>query len=658
MTTITHSRVSIATKLLAVTIFTVAASLIAVSRAPAQASSTPEKDADNPAAVEAVSTNRAAAPPRNANAPRTSERIAAGTNDPIARIRDEGLNHSQVMETLRYLTEVIGPRLTGSPNLKRANEWTRNKLESWGLSNAQLEAWGPFGYGWSLQRFSAQVIEPHNISLKACPNAWSPGFSQPLEAEVVFLEATNTAQLQKYKGKLQGAIVLASPVREVPLRFEPAARRLEATNLLQLANADVPLPFNPSNAPFAFRGEGGSGRRGGTNEAASREDGPPGPGGFRRGAGTNAPPFFRRRGASWARFIPFLNSEGVALVLIPSTIGDAGIIFVTGSAVPSPEGETNNPTGDFPRFGSNPSRPSAYATNAPQIPPQITLAVEDYNRLARMTQLGEKLKMAVELRVQFHTNDLMAYNTVAEIPGSDLDDEIVMVGGHLDSWHSGTGATDNAAGVAAAMEAVRIIKALNLQPRRTIRVALWSGEEQGLLGSRAYVAKHFGQYQTNTSATAGSLRSPRDQDSEDRPARSSRSRPSRRLVKENDYDKLSVYFNLDNGAGKIRGVYMQGNEAVRPYFRKWLEPFRDLGAETLTPSNTGSTDHVPFNTIGLPAFEFMQDPLDYFTRTHHSNADVFERVQPDDLKQASVIMAAFVYHAAMLDEKLPRKPAD
>lgn len=250
----------------------------------------------------------------------------------------------------------------------------------------------------------------------------------------------------------------------------------------------------------------------------------------------------------------------------------------------------------------------------------------------------------------------MAYNTIAEIPGSDLQDEIVMVGGHLDSWHSGTGATDNAAGVAVAMEAARIIQALDLKPRRTIRVALWSGEEQGLLGSRAYVNKHFGRFETNHTETVAALRSPRDESSDDRPARPTRSRPRRKLVRQDAYDKLSVYFNLDNGAGKIRGIYLQGNEALRPYFRKWLEPFRDLGAETITPSNTGSTDHIPFDSVGLPGLQFIQDPLDYGTRTHHSNEDVFDRIQPDDLKQASVIMAVCAYHAAMLDEKLPRKP--
>lgn len=600
--------------------------------------------------AEAVSTNRPTEVSTSNRADRPSRRSAA-TNDPIARIRDEGLNRSQVMETMSYLTDVIGPRLTGSPNMKRANEWTRDKLTEWGLANAHLDAWGPFGFGWSLQSFSAQVIEPHNIPLKAYPNAWSPGFDRPVEAAVVFLDATNTTQLEKYQGKLKGAIVLASPVRAVPARWEPLTRRLDATNLLALANAEAPTPTRPSETPFPVRGGVGfGGRRDDTNSpSGDRSITNASPTGS-----TNAPPR-RRRGSSWARFIPFLNNEEVAAVLIPSTIGDAGTIFVTGATVPLTDGETNNAPGDFPR-PNNARRPSAYATNAPTIPPQITVAVEDYNRLVRMTQAGEKLKASLDLQVRFHTNDVMAYNTIAEIPGSDLKDEIVMVGGHLDSWHSGTGATDNAAGVAVAMEAARIIKALNLQPRRTIRVALWSGEEQGLLGSRAYVNKHLGRFETNRTETVTALRSPRDEGSDDRPARPNRPRPSRKLVKEDAYDKFSVYFNLDNGAGKIRGIYLQGNEALRPYFRTWLEPFRDLGAETLTPSNTGSTDHIPFDSVGLPGLQFIQDPLDYGTRTHHSNEDVFDRIQPDDLKQASVIMAACAYNAAMLDEKLPRKP--
>jgi Zn-dependent M28 family amino/carboxypeptidase len=288
------------------------------------------------------------------------------------------------------------------------------------------------------------------------------------------------------------------------------------------------------------------------------------------------------------------------------------------------------------------------------------VAIEHYNRIVRMLQAGEAVKLTVDLAVAWQDADLMGYNTVAEIPGTDLKDEIVMLGGHMDSWHSGTGATDNAAGCAVAMEAVRIIQSLGLKPRRTIRIALWSGEEQGLLGSRAYVAEHFGSMQNPATsaapATGGATNNAMgggnggNGNGNGAPARPT-------LVTKPEYEKFSGYFNLDNGTGKIRGVYLQGNEGIRSLFRQWLAPFRDLGASTLTISNTGGTDHLSFDAIGLPGFQFIQDEIEYDTRTHHSNQDVFDRIQADDMKQAATIMAAFVYQTAMRDEKLPRKPA-
>jgi Zn-dependent M28 family amino/carboxypeptidase len=266
--------------------------------------------------------------------------------------------------------------------------------------------------------------------------------------------------------------------------------------------------------------------------------------------------------------------------------------------------------------------------------PQMTMASEDYNRLVRMIQNGAKPRMTIDIQTQYHDEDLMGYNTVAEIPGTDpvLKDEIVMLGGHLDSWHAGTGATDNAAGCAVAMEAARILIASGLKPRRTIRVALWSGEEQGLNGSREYVKQQFGERKRGENGQPGEL------------------------VKTANYDKLSAYYNLDNGTGKIRGVYMQGNSAVRPYFEAWLAPFADMDAKTLTLANTGGTDHQSFDRVGLPGFQFIQDEIEYDTRTHHSNQDNYDRIQADDLKQAATIMAAFVYQTAMMDEKMPRKP--
>jgi hypothetical protein len=335
----------------------------------------------------------------------------------------------------------------------------------------------------------------------------------------------------------------------------------------------------------------------------------------------------------------FVADEGAAMMLEPGR-GDGGTIFVQQATVPPASiPETLDPA-TFQSFRSRGVAP--YDKNAPAFLPQVVVSAEHYNRMLRMIQAGERVRMNVNLEVQFQDQDLMGYNTIAEIPGTDLKDEVVIIGGHLDSWHGGTGATDNASGCAVAMEAARILLALNLRPRRTIRVALWSGEEQGLLGSRAYVKQHFGEIVQPTPATAVAPQSPA---------------PRGRLVTKPGYDKFAGYFNLDNGTGKIRGVYLQGNEGVRPLFRSWLMPFRDLGAQTLSISNTGGTDHLAFDAIGLPGFQFIQDEVEYETRTHHSNQDVFDRIQADDMKQAATVMAAFAYQAAMRDEKLPRKPA-
>jgi carboxypeptidase Q len=572
----------------------------------------------------------------------TVSAAAAETNDPIARIREEGLNRSQVMETLSHLTEVIGPRLTGSPNLKRANEWTRDQFSCWGLTNAHLEAWGPFGRGWTLKRFAAQVIEPQNIPLIGYPSAWSPGFTTQLVAEVVHVDVRTNGDYGQFAGKLRGAIVLAGPKRELRPPFEPFALRLMETNLLRLANAGE---RSSSSYTGAFsqerrRPEAGGGTIEPTGSATNRS--PTAAAGADR-TGTRGRNFRPPQN----RVLSFLAKEEAALVVTSSSIGDGGALFVSGASVPVVDGRGTN--------AASTNLVRAWSTNAPRIPPQVTLAAEDYNRLVRMLEQGEKLKMAVDLQVEFQEDDLMAYNTVAELPGSDLKHELVMVGAHLDSWHSATGATDNGAGVAATMEAVRILSSLNLQPRRTIRIALWSGEEQGLLGSKAYVASHFGYYTNGSGSGSGSVRAPKDGGERRGLARSTNS-PARKLVRGREYEKLSAYFNLDNGAGKIRGIYLQGNETVRPLFRRWIDPFADLGAETISLANTGGTDHLSFDAVGLPGFEFMQDPLDYRSRTHHSNQDVYDRVPAEDLKQAATIIAAFLYQAAMADELVPRKP--
>ncbi|HEV8428140.1 MAG TPA: M20/M25/M40 family metallo-hydrolase [Pyrinomonadaceae bacterium] len=534
---------------------------------------------------------------------------APDPNDPIQRIKDEGMNRSQVMQTLSYLSDVIGPRLTASPGMKRANDWTRDQLTKWGLQNAHLEAWGPFGRGWTLKRFSAQVIEPTAIPLIAYPKAWSPGLASPLTADVVYFDAKTEADFEKFKGKLAGKIVLTAPLREVVAHFETQGTRLNEKDLLTLADAPEPRP-----------------------------------GGGRGNFGNNAT--FRAAAELANAKLRFFQAENAAVLVDPGR-GDGGTIFVQSASVPQPPRDPNAPAPAFGR-GTPP-----YDKSAPKVTPQVVLAVEHYNRIVRMLQAGEPVKMTVDLSVAWQDTDQMGYNTIAEIPGTDLKDEIVMLGGHMDSWHSGTGATDNAAGCAVAMEAVRILQMLGLKPRRTIRIALWSGEEQGLLGSRAYVAEHFGSLQNpaTSSANGGANNNAMGGGNGNGTAPAA---PT--LVKKAEYENLSGYFNLDNGTGKIRGVYLQGNEGVRSLFRQWLAPFRDIGASTLTVANTGGTDHLSFDAIGLPGFQFIQDEIEYDTRTHHSNQDVFDRIQADDMKQAATIMAAFIYQTAMRDEKLPRKP--
>ncbi|PWT88197.1 MAG: peptidase M28 [Blastocatellia bacterium] len=525
---------------------------------------------------------------------------AADSNDAIARIKEEGLKRSQVMETLSYLSDVIGPRLTGSPNLKRANEWTRDQLTKWGLQNAHLESWGPFGRGWVLKDFSAEVIEPQTIPLIAYPKAWSPGVDLPA-GEVVYLDAKDEAGLERFKGQLRGKIVLAGPIRTVAAHFDPQGTRLTEKQLLSLANAGDPDASPPS--PMANPG---------------------------------IMEFITSRIFA-AKALQFITSEGAAAVVFPSS-GDGGTIFVDEAFVAKNLDMASPLTAIRSLFLGG---PQPWDVNVKSVLPQMVLSIEQYNRLARMIQAGEKVRMKMSLAAQFTSDDLMAYNTIAEIPGTDKADEVVMVGGHMDSWHSGTGATDNGAGVAAAMEAVRIIQALGLKPRRTIRIGLWSGEEQGLFGSIAYVAQHFGK--------------PADGSEDANLLRMIQGGTASKITRGPEYDKLSAYYNLDNGTGKIRGVYLEGNEQLRNIFRQWLQPFSDLGASTLTSSNTGGTDHVSFDAIGLPAFQFIQDEIEYDSRTHHSNQDVFDRIQGDDLKQAATIMAAFLYNTAMRDEKLPRK---
>ena len=590
--------------------------------------------------------------------------VSRAQSDVVDKIKDEGLNKSQVMQTLSYLSDVIGPRLTCSPNAKRANEWTRDQLTKWGCYNAHLEPWGPFGRGWSLQRFSAQVVEPQCFPVIAYPKAWSPGLKKPITADVVYVDAKTEADLEKYKGKLKGAIVLGSPMATVRAHFDPQGTRWTDKQLADMAAASA------------------GGERPRPNRAP-RQGGPGGP-----ASGPNADRFaeFRAQMQMAGKKAQFYMDEGVA-VIVDVGRGDGGTVFVQQATVPQPpdrtpaagragnaagtptagstQGATPIPGAAAPQAGQaggrrrgagqdgqpgagggpNGRRISPWDKSAPKMLPQVTVSAEHYNRVLRMVQAGEKVKMAVDLQVQFHDKDLMSYNTIAEIPGTDLKDQIVMLGGHMDSWQAGTGATDNGAGCAVALEAMRIIQSLGLKPRRTIRIALWTGEEEGLMGSRAYVAEHFGSRPGGGFGGGGFGGGGGTAPAE-----------APKLTTKPDYEKLSGYFNLDNGTGKIRGVYLQGNKDVGPIFAEWLKPFNDMGASTITINNTGGTDHQSFDGIGLPGFQFIQDEIEYDSRTHHSNMDVFDRIQADDMKQASVIMATFVYNTAMRDEMLPRKP--
>lgn len=537
----------------------------------------------------------------------SAAKVYSAPKEVIDKIKDEGMNRSQVMQHLSYLTDVIGGRLTNSPNMKRANEWTRDTMAKWGMQNAKLEAWGPFGRGWSLKSFSAEVVEPQTIPLIAYPKAWSPSTKGAITGDVVYLEIKSDEDFAKYKGQLRGKIVLTSGIRQLKADFGGMGVRHNDEDLAKMAAAPDPNAPRPAQLQAAAQQP--------TPQQTER----------------------MQRFILQAKALNFLLEEGAAVSIDNSFEGSGGTLFVGGANVAQ-----EIPANPAQMFGGGRNRLSPYQKVAEaKMIPQMVMATEDYNRLVRMIQQGVKPKMSVDIQTQYHDEDLMGYNTVAEIPGTDptLKAEIVMLGGHLDSWHAGTGATDNAAGCAVAMEAARILIASGLKPRRTIRVALWSGEEQGLNGSREYVKQQFGEMKGG-----GNQFGPQDPNA-----------PKPELVRTANYDKLSAYYNLDNGTGKIRGVYMQGNSAVRPIFETWLAPFSDMGAKTLTLSNTGGTDHLSFDRIGLPGFQFIQDEIEYDTRTHHSNQDNYDRIQADDMKQAATIMAAFVYQTAMMDEKMPRK---
>jgi carboxypeptidase Q len=502
--------------------------------------------------------------------------LAADTPDLTmqTRIRQEGFRNSKVMELASGLLDTVGPRLTGSPNMKRANEWTRDKLTELGLSNAHLEQWGPFGRGWSFQSCTVRMLTPDVAQLTAVPRAWTPGTNGPVRGKSVKIKLEKIEDLEKYKGKLGGKIVLEGDVRELRPHTKLDFERFDDQGLDALAAYEMP------GRPRQTR-----------EEYLKRRD-------------------LRRAVAK------FFAEEKPLAILEPGNT-DFGTFIVQGLG-------TAKPNEQFPV-------------------PSVVVPAEQYNRLARLVDKKQDVEVEVDVKVTYHDDDLNAYNTIAEIPGTDKKGEVVMIGAHLDSWHGATGATDNGAGTVAVMEAVRILKAIGIAPKRTIRIALWSGEEQGLLGSRAYVAQHF-----------ATRPEPTDPDEKDLP--SSLRKVKGPLTIKPEHAKLAAYFNMDNGSGKIRGVYLQENAAVRPIFEAWIGPLKDLGVTTLTMRNTGRTDHASFDDVGIPGFQFIQDELEYETRTHHTNFDTYERLQRDDLAQAAVVMATFVWEAANRPELLPRKP--
>ena len=467
----------------------------------------------------------------------------------IQRIREEGLNHSQIEDLAGYLTDVIGPRLTGSPPMKAANEWTAAKLRSYGLQNVVVEPWGEFGKGWERVSFAGRILTPFVQPLDGMPVAWTGSTKGTVSGNVAYVEITQRADLDKFRGKLKGAIVLRQQAPAPGPEFREMLRRIPADSLL------APRPAVPPQQP----------QRGGPDMAA-----------------------FRARQALAAAVDSLFRSEGVAAVLQPSA-WQYSVLLVSG----------NN---------------GARAAAAPVPAPTIVVSIEQYGQIFRNLKRGVPVKVEVNVQNRFTSDDLRAYNTLGDLPGSDKAAELVMLGAHLDSWHGGTGATDNAAGSAVMMEAMRILKALDLKPRRTIRIALWSGEEQGLLGSRFWVANH-----------------------------------------KELWPNISAYVNVDNGTGRLRGIWDQSNELAIPVFEQILWPFRDLGVVAVRHGNTGGTDHLSFVAQGIPGFNFIQDPIEYGFRTHHSNVDTYDHLVIDDLKQAAVVVAATVYALAMRAELMPRK---
>jgi hypothetical protein len=535
-----------------------------------------------------------------------AERVDAAA---VARIRDEGLNRSQALDTVFWLTDRYGPRLTGSPDFEEAGDWAVKRLTAWGVANVRKERFA-FGRGWSLVRFHATMMAPRVMPIIGLPQAWTPGTPGLVTADVVRPVITSAADARAYAGTLKGKIVLTQPAREVRmlehgdgtvLRYDDQSGRWR----------DEALAPVPARGGGEARGRGPArggeaARRGG---GAGRGDGAAGRGGpapeSARGAAVNPAPRFN--------LLEFYRDEGVVALFDRGADGD---LAAGGSGLGWVTQRVDGGTITLHDGGPSPADSAA-------VLPQVTLAVEHYNRLVRLVdrEIPVRVELLVETRETPETTP-RGFNIVGEIPGTDKAGEIVLLGAHFDSWHGATGATDNATGVAAMMEVLRIFRATGLRPRRTVRIGLWGAEEQGLLGSAVYVREHL-----------GTPASPRP-----------------------ELAAHTAYFNLDNGTGRIRGIWMQGRAAVRPVFAAWSGAVRDLGVDLLSPRSVSQTDHVSFERVGVPAFQFVQERYEYNSRTHHTNMDVYDRVQPEDVRQQAVVAAVFAWHAATREERLPATP--
>ena len=491
----------------------------------------------------------------------------------VHKIKTEELgSDSKVMDIMYNLTDRYGPRLTNSPQFRAAGDWAVGEMKEWGLANVHLEKWAtpkenPIP-SWQVVSYNGAMVEPTYMSIIGVPVAWTGGTNGPLTADAVLATVQSPADMEKWHGKLAGKIVLTVAPPELEFPTTPLARRYTPEELTEMATELIPNTAG-----------GGRGGRGG-------------PGGRFGGAMANMTPEQMREFQQKMR--SFWKDEKAALTLTANARGQSGTLFGGGAAQRM---DTSNT-------------------------PQVSITAEHYNRIARLLEHNVPVKLMFDIKTEFDTSKTDSFNVIGEIPGTTKANEVVMVGGHFDSWHYGTGATDNGAGSAAAMEAIRILKKLNLKMDRTVRVALWGGEEEGLLGSRAYVKEHFADPET-MKPTA-------------------------------EHANLAGYFNIDNGTGRIRGIYLQGNEMMRPIFESWFAAVKDITPGAITIRNTGGTDHLSYAAVGLPGFQFIQDPMDYDTRTHHSNMDVYDRIQPADMKQMAIIEAFFVYNAATRPDKLPR----